>query len=193
MNTNRAEYLPHSGVLVGEVTSIVKALPKGLFIDATYGYGSHFQTFKDYKDLDLLGFDRDPEAIAAKKNDDNVIKLNFSEISGYLNDTESTPISGIFYDFGLSSHQIDKSERGFSFQQNADLDMRMDNTGLSASDLLNTYKEILDCKSTLVCIPVSKIDRRLANLAKTLCTRLIRAVKSFWYSEYNCLLLESRT
>ena len=67
MNTNRAEYLPHSGVMVGEVTSIVKALPKGLFIDATYGYGSHFQTFKDYKDLDLLGFDRDPEAIAAKK------------------------------------------------------------------------------------------------------------------------------
>ena len=140
MNTNRAEYLPHSGVMVGEVTSILKALPKGLFIDATYGYGSHFQTFKDYKDLDLLGFDRDPEAIAAKKNDDNVIKLNFSEISRYLIDTESTPISGIFYDFGLSSHQIDKSERGFSFQQNADLDMRMDiDSHLTAKDVINDY------------------------------------------------------
>mgnify|MGYP000438994451 CR=1 FL=1 len=140
MNTNRAEYLPHSGVMVGEVTSIVKALPKGLFIDATYGYGSHFQTFKDYKGLDLLAFDRDPEAIAAKKDDDNVIKLNFSEISGYLNDTESTPISGIFYDFGLSSHQIDKSERGFSFQQNADLDMRMDiDSHLTAKDVINDY------------------------------------------------------
>ena len=78
MNTNRAEYLPHSGVLVGEVTSIVKATPKGLFIDATYGYGSHFQTFNDYKDLDLLGFDRDQEAISAKKKNDNVIKLNIS-------------------------------------------------------------------------------------------------------------------
>mgnify|MGYP000388817708 CR=1 FL=1 len=142
MNTNRAEYLPHSGVMVGEVTSIVKALPKGLFIDATYGYGSHFQTFKDYKGLDLLAFDRDPEAIAAKKDDDNVIKLNFSEISGYLNDTESTPISGIFYDFGLSSHQIDKSERGFSFQQNADLDMRMNqDDAISAYHVVNNYDE----------------------------------------------------
>ena len=140
MNTNRAEYLPHNGVMIEELTSIVETLPKGVFIDATYGYGSHFQTLKKYKNLNLIGFDRDTEAIAAKKNDDKVIKLNFSEIPNYLNKIKSSSISGIFYDFGLSSHQIDSSERGFSFQQDADLDMRMDKENyLTAKDVINDY------------------------------------------------------
>ena len=140
MNTNRAEYLPHNGVMIEELTSIVETLPKGVFIDATYGYGSHFQTLKKYQNLNLIGFDRDTEAIAAKKNDDKVIKLNFSEIPNYLNKIKSSSISGIFYDFGLSSHQIDSSERGFSFQQDADLDMRMDKENyLTAKDVINDY------------------------------------------------------
>ena len=140
MNTNRAEYLPHNGVMIEELTSIVETLPKGVFIDATYGYGSHFQTLKEYQNLNLIGFDRDTEAIAAKKNDDKVIKLNFSEIPNYLNKIKSSSISGIFYDFGLSSHQIDSSERGFSFQQDADLDMRMDKENyLTAKDVINDY------------------------------------------------------
>jgi len=140
MNTNRAEYLPHNGVMIEELTSIVETLPKGVFIDATYGYGSHFQTLKKYQNLNLIGFDRDTEAIAAKKNDDKVIKLNFSEIPNYLNKIKSSSISGIFYDFGLSSHQIDSSERGFSFQQDAELDMRMDKENyLTAKDVINDY------------------------------------------------------
>ena len=140
MNTNRAEYLPHNGVMIEELTSIVETLPKGVFIDATYGYGSHFQTLKKYQNLNLIGFDRDTEAIAAIKNDDKVIKLNFSEIPNYLNKIKSSSISGIFYDFGLSSHQIDSSERGFSFQQDAELDMRMDKENyLTAKDVINDY------------------------------------------------------
>ena len=140
MNTNRAEYLPHNGVMIEELTSIVETLPKGVFIDATYGYGSHFQTLKEYQNLNLIGFDRDTEAIAAKKNDDKVIKLNFSEIPNYLNKIKSSSISGIFYDFGLSSHQIDSFERGFSFQQDAELDMRMDKENyLTAKDVINDY------------------------------------------------------
>ena len=126
--------------MIEELTSIVETLPKGVFIDATYGYGSHFQTLKEYQNLNLIGFDRDTEAIAAKKNDDKVIKLNFSEIPNYLNKIKSSSISGIFYDFGLSSHQIDSSERGFSFQQDADLDMRMDKENyLTAKDVINDY------------------------------------------------------
>ena len=140
MNTNRAEYLPHNGVMIEELTSIVETLPKGVFIDATYGYGSHFQTLKEYQNLNLIGFDRDTEAIAAIKNDDKVIKLNFSEIPNYLNKIKSSSISGIFYDFGLSSHQIDSPERGFSFQQDAELDMRMDKENyLTAKDVINDY------------------------------------------------------
>ena len=84
MNTNRAGYLPHSGVMVEELTSIVEALPKGVFIDATYGYGSHFKVLKQFNNLELIGFDRDNEAIAAKSDNDYVIKLNFSEIPNFL-------------------------------------------------------------------------------------------------------------
>ena len=52
MNTNRAGYLPHSGVMVEELTSIVETLPKGVFIDATYGYGSHIKVLKQFNNLD---------------------------------------------------------------------------------------------------------------------------------------------
>lgn len=51
MNTNRAGYLPHSGVMAGELTSMVEQLPSGTFIDATYGYGSHFELLKKYTHL----------------------------------------------------------------------------------------------------------------------------------------------
>ena len=140
MNTNRAEDLPHSGVMVEELTSIAEALPKGVFIDATYGYGSHFQELKQFDNLQLIGFDRDNDAVEAKKAQDEVIKLNFSKIPEYLSQKNLTPISGIFYDFGLSSHQIDSSTRGFSFQQDAELDMRMDkDSSLTAKHIINEY------------------------------------------------------
>ena len=140
MNTNRAEYLPHSGVMVEELTSIAEALPKGVFIDATYGYGSHFQELKQFDNLQLIGFDRDNDAVEAKKAQDEVIKLNFSKIPEYLSQKNLTPISGIFYDFGLSSHQIDSSTRGFSFQQDAELDMRMDkDSSQTAKHIINEY------------------------------------------------------
>ena len=140
MNTNRAEYLPHSGVMVEELTSIAEALPKGVFIDATYGYGSHFQELKQFDNLQLIGFDRDNDAVEAKKDQDEVIKLNFSKIPEYLSQKNLSPISGIFYDFGLSSHQIDSSTRGFSFQQDAELDMRMDkDSTLTAKHVINEY------------------------------------------------------
>ena len=58
MNTNRAEYLPHEGVMMEEVSSLLKDVPTGTFVDATYGYGSHFKIFNDYDHLKFLGFDR---------------------------------------------------------------------------------------------------------------------------------------
>ncbi len=147
MNTNRAEYLPHSGVMVEELTSIVEHLPKGTFIDATYGYGSHFKVLKSYKNLNLIGFDRDSQAVDSSSDSDTVYKLNFSKISNFLVEGNHAPISGIFYDFGLSSHQIDSYERGFSFQQNNELDMRMDQENtLTAKSVVNEYsfEELLD-------------------------------------------------
>ena len=142
MNANRAEYLSHKGVMIEEFSSILKNVPSGYFIDATYGYGSHFRLNDKYEHLDFIGFDRDLESIENSNNDDKVYQLNFSQISQYLIDNDLNPISGILYDFGVSSHQIDSLKRGFSFQEDSDLDMRMDQLQkLTAYEVVNDYRE----------------------------------------------------
>ena len=142
MNANRAEYLSHKGVMIEEFSSILKNVPPGYFIDATYGYGSHFRLNDKYEHLDFIGFDRDLESIENSNNDDKVYQLNFSQISQYLVDNDLNPISGILYDFGVSSHQIDSLKRGFSFQEDSDLDMRMDQLQkLTAYEVVNDYRE----------------------------------------------------
>ena len=59
MNTNRAEYLPHEGVMLEEISSIIKDVPTGNFVDATYGFGSHFNLSTIHDHLNFIGFDRD--------------------------------------------------------------------------------------------------------------------------------------
>ncbi len=142
MNTNRAEYLPHKGVMTEEISSILKDIPSGNFVDATYGYGSHFKLSDHHKHLNFIGFDRDIESVNNSKNYHNVFHLNFSEIYNLLSEKNLLPLSGILYDFGLSSHQIDSDYRGFSFQRNSSLDMRMDtNQNLTAENIINNYAE----------------------------------------------------
>ncbi len=142
MNTNRVEYLPHEGVMAGEISSILKDVPSGIFVDATYGYGSHFNLSENFDQLQFIGFDRDLESINNSKAEHDVIHLNFSKIYEFLSENNTLPLSGILYDFGLSSHQIDSEHRGFSFQKNLNLDMRMDTTqNLTAEYILNNYSE----------------------------------------------------
>ena len=142
MNTNRAEYLPHEGVMMEEVSSIIKDAPSGVFVDATYGYGSHFNLINKFEHLNILGFDRDLESINNSQDEHNVFHLNFSDIYSFLSSNNYLPISGILYDFGLSSHQIDSDLRGFSFQKNTNLDMRMNTKQkLSAEKIVNNYSE----------------------------------------------------
>ena len=138
---NRVEYKEHIGVMKKEVADILTSLPKGIFIDATYGYGSHFDYFTDnVLNLNFIGFDRDSEAIANAQLGHKVYKLNFSKIKDYLIKNNISELSGIFYDFGVSSHQIDSNNRGFSFQHNSNLDMRMDQTqNKSAMEVINKY------------------------------------------------------
>ena len=85
---------------------------------------------------------RDLESVKSSKTEHDVNHLNFSEIYNFLLINELLPISGILYDFGLSSHQIDSDHRGFSFQKNTQLDMRMDSEQkLTAEYILNNYLE----------------------------------------------------
>jgi len=138
---NRVEYKEHIGVMKEEVINILTSLPKGIFIDATYGYGSHFDYFINNCDhLSFIGFDRDADAVINSKPEHKVFKLNFSNIPDFLIKNKISNLSGILYDFGVSSHQIDSEKRGFSFQHNSDLDMRMDQSQYkSALNVLNEY------------------------------------------------------
>jgi len=142
MNTNRAEYLTHDGVMTSEVSDILTDAPKGIFVDATYGYGSHFKYFSDTHDhLNFVGFDRDEEAVINSDSSHEVFHTNFSKIHSYFELHNINSISGVFYDFGVSSHQLDSLYRGFSFQNNTNLDMRMDiSQKLTAQDVVNNYE-----------------------------------------------------
>ena len=142
MNTNRAEYLTHDGVMTSEISDLLICAPKGIFVDATYGFGSHFKYFSEnHSHLSFIGFDRDEEAVNNSDKSHNVEHINFSKINTYLEFKKIDTISGIFYDFGVSSHQIDSPYRGFSFQQDSQLDMRMDlSQEQSAKEIINNYK-----------------------------------------------------
>ena len=142
MNENRVGYLEHEGVMLTEVNSVMSNTPPGIFIDATYGYGSHFRHIKNnYPELDLLAFDRDIDVLNNSKS--QTIHLNFSQISEYLLENNIDNISGILYDFGVSSHQLDNFSRGFSYTNDGPLDMRMNqNDEINAFEVINKFDEI---------------------------------------------------
>ena len=132
--------MPHNGVMKEEISSILDDVPPGIFIDSTYGYGSHFDTIIKHSQLTAIGFDRDLEAVDNSDPSHEVINLNFSMISDYVNNNSLSPISGILYDLGVSSHQIDTPNRGFSFSIDSNLDMRMNQKDeLTAEKVLNTF------------------------------------------------------
>ena len=138
--------MPHVGVMKEEITSLLKAVPEGYFIDATYGDGSHFEFIDVDNKFTAIGFDRDLDSVENSKSNHNVVQLNFSKIYDYLENNSLTPISGILYDLGVSSHQIDTPSRGFSYSINSDLDMRMNQQeSLKAENIINlfSYEELV--------------------------------------------------
>ena len=141
MNENRVGYLEHEGVMLAEVNSVISRSPSGIFIDATYGYGSHFRSIENnFSELDLLAFDRDVDVL--NESNSQIIQLNFSQISEYLIQNNIDSISGILYDFGVSSHQLDNHSRGFSYSNDGPLDMRMNqNDEINAFEVVNKFDE----------------------------------------------------
>ncbi len=120
--------------------------PDGVYVDVTFGGGGHSKEILKHlgKNGRLIAFDQDADAQANIPADDRFIFIdqNFGFLKNNLRLNGFKQVDGILADLGVSSHQFDIPERGFSIRFNADLDMRMDKNGrLTAAEVLNTYSE----------------------------------------------------
>jgi len=134
----------HLPVLGKECVEALVLKKDGVYVDATFGGGGHSRLIlKELGDKGrLLGFDKDEDALQNIPEDARFIfnPHNFRYLKRFLRLHEVEAVDGILADLGVSSHQLDQAERGFSFRYDADLDMRMNRQdGRKASDLLNTY------------------------------------------------------
>lgn len=147
MNTENFNHIP---VLLNEVIEGLNIKKNGIYIDGTLGGAGH--SLEICKKLSpqgrLIGIDRDVEALACAKEKlkqyDNVkfVNDNHQNIKQILSDLEINGVDGILLDLGVSSYQIDEISRGFSYMNDAPLDMRMDKLQtLTAEEVINTYKE----------------------------------------------------
>lgn len=135
----------HISVLLNECIEGLSIKPNGIYVDGTAGGAGH--SVEIAKRLDkgrLIAIDRDPTAVEVaserlKGYNAAVVKANYSEIDEVLKSLSIDKADGVLLDLGVSSHQLDKAERGFSYHNDAPLDMRMSCEGLSAKDVVNTY------------------------------------------------------
>jgi len=137
---------PHIPVLLEEVLTSFSNVPEGYFVDCTLGYAGHSsEMLAKYAHLKHIGIDRDNEALAFSKKRlqpfDERSTLYKGTFATVLPTLEEAPITALLADFGVSSLQLDKKERGFSFHSET-LDMRMDaNAALSAYEVVNEYSQ----------------------------------------------------
>ncbi|MDR2083990.1 MAG: 16S rRNA (cytosine(1402)-N(4))-methyltransferase RsmH [Bacteroidales bacterium] len=134
----------HNPVLLKESVEGLVNNPNGIYVDLTFGGGGHSAAILERLSSKgkLIAFDIDGDAVKNHIRDERFILVNqnFRFLWNYLRYYDAIPVDGILADLGVSSHQIDADERGFSIRKDGDLDMRM-NMGLSVSakDVVNTY------------------------------------------------------
>lgn len=138
----------HVSVLLFEAVGSLNIKKDGVYVDCTAGGGGHSaEILKRLENGRLFALDRDPEAILALKErfkgDERVtvVQTEFENIRSVLATYGEEHADGVLADLGVSSHQLDTAERGFSFHSDAPLDMRMSKQGVSAADLVNTLSE----------------------------------------------------
>jgi 16S rRNA (cytosine1402-N4)-methyltransferase len=133
-----------------EVVRFLALKSDGVYLDGTVGGGGHAALIlENAPNARLIGIDRDREALAATgerlaahRERLNLVQGDFAGLDGHLNSLGISALDGFVLDLGVSSHQLDSPKRGFSFQQNAPLDMRMDTSGEeTAADLVNDLPE----------------------------------------------------
>ncbi len=166
--------------------------PEGVYVDVTFGGGGHSREILKHlsKSGRLLAFDQDADAQQNIPNDDRLtfIDQNFRYLKNNCRLHEAPTVDGILADLGVSSHQFDQPERGFSIRFNADLDMRMDKSSiLTARQVINTYSEedlhkifgiygeVQNAKSlarTIVTARISKPIETIADLRAAITTHI---------------------
>lgn len=145
MVNNEFKHIP---VLFNETVDALNIRPDGIYVDCTAGGGGHCAAVAEKLTAGrIIAIDQDPEAIENLKvrfKDDGritVVHDNFVNIASILDSLGIDGVDGIMADLGVSSHQLDAGERGFSFHKDAPLDMRMSMEGMSAADLVNTASQ----------------------------------------------------
>ena len=136
----------HNPVLLQESVDGLNIKQDGVYVDVTFGGGGHSREILKRlgESGKLFAFDQDEDALQNAIDDDRfqLINQNFRYLKQYLKFYGIRKVDGILADFGVSSHQFDEAERGFSIRFNADLDMRMDRTNaLSAFEVVNAYSQ----------------------------------------------------
>jgi 16S rRNA (cytosine1402-N4)-methyltransferase len=146
MTSAGAKQAPHVPVLVSDVVAALQIHGGETAVDGTFGAGGYTRAMLAAGAGRVIGFDRDPDAIEMGKSlvPDPRLELvqdNFSQMDRVLADRGIGPVDAIALDIGVSSMQLDRADRGFSFQADGPLDMRMSKSGLTAAEFLNSAEE----------------------------------------------------
>jgi 16S rRNA (cytosine1402-N4)-methyltransferase len=158
----------HHPVLVVEVVEALSPKSGAVYLDATFGRGGYSRAILDAAPCQVIAIDRDPDAIAAGQDMISeyqgrltLMEGRFSDLKDILHHLTLPAVDGIVFDFGVSSPQLDQADRGFSFRQDGPLDMRMEKSGISAKDFINSAKE-KDIADVLWRFGEERASRRIA-------------------------------
>ena len=158
----------HVSVLLNECIDNLNIKPDGVYVDCTMGGAGHSKEIaKRLKGGLLLALDQDPDAVevATERLKDlpaKVIRANFSQMDTVALSEGIEKVDGILLDLGVSSHQLDTAERGFSYHKDAPLDMRMSQKGISAKDIVNNFSE-KELSDILIRFGEEKFSKRIAS------------------------------
>jgi 16S rRNA (cytosine1402-N4)-methyltransferase len=166
---NSASTPPHTPVLLAEVLQHLAPRPSGLYVDATFGAGGYARAILDQAPCSVIGIDRDPSALAAAADLISASQGRLVVIHGCFGDLADLlarhgygPVDGIAFDLGVSSMQLDRAERGFSFRLDGPLDMRMDPAvAQTAADVVNRCSE-QELAQILWVLGEERLARRIA-------------------------------
>ena len=138
----------HDPVMLDEMVAALDPRDGGVYLDGTFGAGGYAQAIVEAADCTVLAIDRDADAVARGREMEQqypgrltVLHGRFGEMLSLLETQDVREVDGVVLDLGVSSPQLDQADRGFSFRFDAPLDMRMDRSGPTAADIVNSVEE----------------------------------------------------